>query len=95
MPFKIEMKYNARRLGFRIVEVPITFVDREFGTSKMSMNIFREAFLGCFANAVPTHSTQPQRQKRKPHARSHRPVFIRASIVNEGKVQVDDVLIAR
>lgn len=44
--FQIEMKYNARRLGFRIVEVPITFVDREFGTSKMSMNIFREAFLG-------------------------------------------------
>ena len=44
--FQIEMKYNAHRLGFRIVEVPITFADREFGTSKMSMNIFREAFLG-------------------------------------------------
>jgi dolichol-phosphate mannosyltransferase len=40
------MKYNARRLGFKIVEVPITFIDRQFGTSKMSMNIFREAFLG-------------------------------------------------
>lgn len=44
--FQIEMKYNARRLGFTIQEVPITFVDREFGTSKMSMGIFREAFLG-------------------------------------------------
>lgn len=44
--FQIEMKYNARRLGFKIVEVPITFIDRQFGTSKMSMNIFREAFLG-------------------------------------------------
>lgn len=44
--FQIEMKYNARRLGFRIDEVPITFVDRELGTSKMSMNIFQEAFLG-------------------------------------------------
>ena len=44
--FQIEMKYNAKRLGFPIVEVPITFVDREFGTSKMSLNIFREAFLG-------------------------------------------------
>jgi dolichol-phosphate mannosyltransferase len=44
--FQIEMKYNARRLGFQIVEVPITFIDRQFGTSKMSMNIFREAFLG-------------------------------------------------
>lgn len=44
--FQIEMKYNARRLGFQIAEVPITFIDRQFGTSKMSMNIFREAFLG-------------------------------------------------
>lgn len=44
--FQIEMKYNARRLGFQIVEVPITFIDRQFGSSKMSMNIFQEAFLG-------------------------------------------------
>jgi len=44
--FQIEMKYNAKRLGFRIKEVPITFSDREFGTSKMSMGIFKEAFLG-------------------------------------------------
>ena len=44
--FQIEMKYNAKRLGFKIKEVPITFSDREFGTSKMSMGIFREAFLG-------------------------------------------------
>ena len=44
--FQIEMKYNARKLGFPIAEVPITFIDRELGTSKMSLNIFREAFLG-------------------------------------------------
>lgn len=44
--FQIEMKHNAKRLGFQIVEVPITFIDRQFGTSKMSMNIFKEAFLG-------------------------------------------------
>jgi dolichol-phosphate mannosyltransferase len=44
--FQIEMKHNARRLGFKIVEVPITFIDREFGTSKMSMNIFNEAVIG-------------------------------------------------
>jgi dolichol-phosphate mannosyltransferase len=40
------MKYNAKQLGFKIFEVPITFSDREFGTSKMSMGIFKEAFLG-------------------------------------------------
>jgi len=40
------MKYNARRLGFKIKEVPITFIDRRLGVSKMSMNIFNEAILG-------------------------------------------------
>jgi dolichol-phosphate mannosyltransferase len=44
--FQIEMKYNTHSLGFKIVEVPILFIDREFGTSKMSMNIFNEAVVG-------------------------------------------------
>lgn len=44
--FQIEMKYTAYRKGFKIVEVPITFVDRVLGTSKMSSKIFKEAFLG-------------------------------------------------
>ncbi|MBX2979748.1 MAG: polyprenol monophosphomannose synthase [Flavobacteriales bacterium] len=44
--FQIEMKYRVRLQGFRIVEVPITFVDRLKGRSKMSMSIFHEAFLG-------------------------------------------------
>jgi dolichol-phosphate mannosyltransferase len=44
--FQIEMKYNTIRLGFKIVEVPIIFIDREFGTSKMNLNIFNEAVLG-------------------------------------------------
>jgi dolichol-phosphate mannosyltransferase len=44
--FQIEMKYKAKRLGFKIKEVPITFIDRQQGTSKMSSNIFKEAFLG-------------------------------------------------
>lgn len=44
--FQIEMKYNAYRLGFRIKEVPIIFVDRTEGTSKMSGGIFGEAFWG-------------------------------------------------
>jgi dolichol-phosphate mannosyltransferase len=44
--FQIEMKYRVKLQGFTIVEVPITFKDREKGQSKMSMNIFHEAFLG-------------------------------------------------
>ena len=44
--FQIEMKYNTFKLGFKIVEVPIIFVDRTEGTSKMSSGIFGEAFWG-------------------------------------------------
>jgi len=44
--FQIEMKYTAKRLGFKLKEVPIKFEDRKLGTSKMSMGIFNEAFKG-------------------------------------------------
>ena len=44
--FQIEMKYTAYRLGFKIAEVPIIFVNRKAGTSKMSSGIFGEAFWG-------------------------------------------------
>lgn len=44
--FQIEMKYTAYRLGFRVKEVPIIFVNRQKGTSKMSSGIFGEAFWG-------------------------------------------------
>jgi dolichol-phosphate mannosyltransferase len=41
--FQIETTYRALRAGFRVVEVPITFVDREAGGSKMSRAIVAEA----------------------------------------------------
>jgi dolichol-phosphate mannosyltransferase len=41
--FQIETTYRAIRAGFRVVEIPITFVDREAGTSKMSKAIVAEA----------------------------------------------------
>lgn len=44
--FQIEMKYTAWKLGFKLVEVPIIFVNRKLGTSKMSGGIFGEAFWG-------------------------------------------------
>lgn len=47
--FQIEMKYNAYKLRFRIEEVPIIFVDRKEGVSKMSSSIFGEAFRGVIA----------------------------------------------
>ena len=44
--FQIEMKYTAKRLGFKLAEVPVIFVNRKEGTSKMSGGIFGEAFWG-------------------------------------------------
>ena len=44
--FQIEMKYASRSLGFKIIEVPITFTDRIEGISKMSKGIVKEAIFG-------------------------------------------------
>ncbi|MDR2802536.1 MAG: polyprenol monophosphomannose synthase [Prevotellaceae bacterium] len=44
--FQIEMKYLAYRLGFTLKEVPIIFIDRKEGSSKMSGGIFNEAVFG-------------------------------------------------
>lgn len=44
--FQIEMKYRAWKLGFKIKEVPITFIDRTEGVSKMTKGIIKEAMLG-------------------------------------------------
>jgi dolichol-phosphate mannosyltransferase len=44
--FQIEMKYTAYKIGFKIKEVSVIFVNRREGTSKMSGGIFGEAFFG-------------------------------------------------
>ena len=44
--FQIEMKFAAWKLGFKIVEVPITFIDRKIGVSKMNKGIIKEGVIG-------------------------------------------------
>ena len=44
--FQIEMKHTAWKLGYKIVEVPITFTDRVLGNSKMHGSIVKEAIRG-------------------------------------------------
>lgn len=44
--FQIEMKFAAWKLGFKIKEVPITFIDRKEGSSKMNKGILKEGVLG-------------------------------------------------
>ncbi|MDR2844233.1 MAG: polyprenol monophosphomannose synthase [Candidatus Symbiothrix sp.] len=46
--FQIEMKYTAYKCGFTLKEVPIIFINRMEGTSKMSSSIFGEALFGVF-----------------------------------------------
>jgi dolichol-phosphate mannosyltransferase len=44
--FQIEMKFASWKLGFKIAEVPITFIDRQLGDSKMNKGIVKEGILG-------------------------------------------------
>jgi dolichol-phosphate mannosyltransferase len=44
--FQIEMKYMAWKMSFTIREVPITFVDRKYGVSKMNSGIIEEGIIG-------------------------------------------------
>jgi dolichol-phosphate mannosyltransferase len=44
--FQVEMKCAAYRHGFRLVEIPIVFVDRIEGVSKIGLRIFKEAVVG-------------------------------------------------
>lgn len=55
--FQIEMKFAAWTMGFVIREIPITFVDRVEGESKMSSGIFKEAFLGVLKMKLQSFSS--------------------------------------
>lgn len=44
--FQVEMKFTAYKCGFKIIEVPIIFVNRVLGVSKMNSSIFGEALFG-------------------------------------------------
>jgi len=61
--FQVEMKFTACKLGYTIVEVPIVFIDRKEGTSKMSGGIFSEALWGVLKMKIESwfrHYEKPQ-----------------------------------
>lgn len=60
--FQIEMKFSARSLGFKSIEVPITFTDRVEGTSKMSSGIISEAVLGVLKMKVKSFYNSYRRE---------------------------------
>lgn len=53
--FQIELKFLTWKYGFRIKEVPIIFTDRQKGVSKMSVKIFKEAFLGVIRMKIDSY----------------------------------------
>lgn len=61
--FQIEMKFTAYKCGFKITEVPVVFVNRRLGTSKMSGGIFSEALFGVIRLKVSSWFRKyPQKQ---------------------------------
>ena len=65
--FQIEMKFTAIKCGFRVTEVPIVFVNRVLGTSKMSSGIFGEALFGVMRLKVSSWSRRyPKKGESNP-----------------------------
>lgn len=62
--FQIEMKFTAYKCGFKIIEVPVVFVNRELGTSKMNSSIFGEAIFGVIQLKVNSWFQQFPQKKR-------------------------------
>lgn len=62
--FQIEMKFTAYKCGFKIIEIPVIFINRELGTSKMNSSIFGEAVFGVIKLKVNSwFHTFPQKTK--------------------------------
>jgi dolichol-phosphate mannosyltransferase len=82
--FQIEMKFAAWKLGFKIVEVPITFIDRELGASKMNKGIIKEGVLGVLK--LRWHSLFKNYRKRVTNTDYNNKVnFSQTDIALEGK----------
>lgn len=63
--FQIEMKYTAYKLGFKIKEVSVVFVNRRLGTSKMSGGIFGEAMFGVIRLKIDSLCGKFRKMKRQ------------------------------
>jgi dolichol-phosphate mannosyltransferase len=72
------MKFAAWKLGFKIAEVPITFIDRKLGASKMNKGIVKEGILGVLKLRWQSMSKNYQRKLSKPDAEGSKslPIFL-------------------
>ena len=65
--FQIEMKFAAWKLGFKIKEVPITFIDRQYGVSKMNKGIVKEGIFGVLKLKWMSMFKNYRRRVKKPN----------------------------
>jgi len=63
--FQIEMKFTTWKFGFRIMEIPIIFTERQEGASKMSGGIFNEALWGVLKMKIRSYFRSYKREKVK------------------------------
>ena len=63
--FQIEMKFTASKCGFKLIEVPIIFINRRLGVSKMNSSIFGEAVFGVISLAVGSWFKKYSKKKIK------------------------------
>ncbi len=76
--FQIEMKFTASKCGFKLIEVPIIFINRRLGVSKMNSSIFGEAVFGVISLAVGSWF------KKYPKKRLNRNSVKKRSLAREG-----------
>lgn len=82
--FQIEMKFAAWKLGFKIIEVPITFKDRKLGVSKMNKGIVKEGIMGVL-NLRWQSMFKSYRRKVTNPAPVGKNLFPQAEVLIEGK----------
>jgi dolichol-phosphate mannosyltransferase len=74
--FQIEMKFAAWKLGFRIKEVPITFIDRQYGISKMNKGIVKEGIFGVLKLKWMSMFKNYRRRVKNPEENSYSKVSV-------------------
>jgi dolichol-phosphate mannosyltransferase len=79
--FQIEMKFAAWKLGFKITEVPITFIDRKLGASKMNKGIIKEGIFGVIKLKWQSIS---KNYRKKVARQNETSLYIQQDVVREG-----------
>ncbi len=78
--FQIEMKFAAWKLGFKLKEVPIVFIDRKIGISKMSKRILKEGVLGVLVIQLKSlFGNYRKRMKTTPEHSFNQPVLTKTN----------------